>query len=75
MNSKGNHVDLCKEQFMRAKGSTFELIALCREIKFGTRQIENMHILYLSVFLLRLIYNCESWSNMTDKDYQALQSA
>ena len=34
-----------------------------------------MLILYQSVFLPRLIYNCESWSNMTDKDYQALQSA
>ena len=34
-----------------------------------------MLILYQCVFLPRLIYNCESWSNVTDKDYQALQSA
>ena len=74
-NSKGDYVDLCKERVGRAKGSTFELIALCREVKFGTRQIESMLILYQSVFLPRLICNCESWSNMTDKDYQALQSA
>ena len=74
-NSKDDYVDLCKERVERAKGSTFELIALCREVKFGTLQIENMLILYQSVFLQRLIYNCESWSNMTDKDYQALQSA
>ena len=33
----------------RAKGSTFELIALCCEVKFGTRQIENKLILYQSV--------------------------
>ena len=59
----------------RAKGSTFELTALCHEVKFGTRQTENMLILYKSVFLPRLIYNCESWSNMTDKGHQALQSA
>ena len=69
--SKGDYVDLCKERVGRAKGSTYELIAFCREVKFGTRQIENMLILYQSVFLPRLIYNCESWSNMTD--YQALQ--
>ena len=36
-NSKGDYVDLCKERVQRAKGSTFELIALCREVKFGTR--------------------------------------
>ena len=74
--SKGNYTDLCKDAVDRAKGSTFELIeSLSREVKFGTRQIENMLILYQSVFLPRLIYNCESWSNMTLKDYKALQSA
>ena len=73
--SKGNYTDLCKDRVDRAKGSTFGLIALCREVKFGTRQIENMLILYQSVFLPRLIYNCESWSNMTPKDYKVLQFA
>ena len=58
--SKGNYVGLCKERVGRAKGSTFELIALRCEAKFGIRQIENMLILYQSLFLLRLIYNCES---------------
>ena len=71
-NSKGNYTDLCKDKVDRAKSSTFELIALCREVKFGTGQIENMLMLYQSVFLPRLIYNCESWSNMTPKDYKVL---
>ena len=74
-NSKGNYTDLWKDRVDRAQGSTFELIALCREVKFGTCQIENMLILYQSVFLPRLIYNCEPWSNMTSKDYKVLQSA
>ena len=72
--SKGNYTELCKDRVDRAKGSTFELIALCREVKFGTRQIDNMFILYQSVFLPRLIYNCESWPNMIPKDYKVLQS-
>ena len=59
-NSQGNYTHLCKDRVDRAKGSIFELIALCREVKFGTRQIEDMLILYQSVFLPRLIYNCES---------------
>ena len=73
--SKGNYTDLCKDRVDRAERSTFELIALCREVKFGTRQIENMLILYQSVFLPQLIYNCQSWSNMTPKDSKILQSA
>ena len=63
-NSKRNYTDLCKDRVDRAKGSTFELIAVCR-VKFGTRQIENMLILYQSEFLPWLFYNCEPWSNMT----------
>ena len=66
---------MCKERVERAKGSTFKLIALCREVTFGTRQIEDMLILYQSVFLPRLICSYESWSNIADKDCQALQSA
>ena len=73
--SKGTYTDLCKDRVDGAKDSTFELIALCREVKFGTLQKENMLILYQSVFFPRLIYNCESWSNMTPKDYKVLQSA
>ena len=45
------------------------------EVTFGTQQIETMLILYQSIFLPRLICNCESWSNLRTKDYQALQSA
>ena len=74
-NSKGNYTDLRKCRVDRAKGSTFELTVLNREVKFGTHQIENRLILYQSVFLPQLIYNYESWSNMTPKDYKVLQSA
>ena len=73
-NSKGSYADLCKERVDRARGSTHELLALCREVTFGTQQIETMLILYQSIFLPRLIYNYESWSNLKTKDYQALQS-
>ena len=55
--------------------STHERLALCKEVKFGTQEIEAILILYQSVFLPRLIYSCESWSNLRTKDYQALQSA
>ena len=52
LNSKGNYIDLCRDRVDRAKGSTFELIALCREVKSGTRQIKNMLILHQSVSFL-----------------------
>ena len=51
-----------------------ELIALCKEIKFGKRQIGNMLVLYKAAFLPRLIYSCEAWSNLYKNDYIMLQN-
>ena len=73
-NTSGDNTTLCKERFLRAKGSTVELIALCKEIKFGKRQIENMLVLCKAVFLPRLIY-CEAWSNLDKDDYTMLQNS
>ena len=61
-NSKGSYADLCKDRVDRASGSIHELLALYREATFGTQQIETTLILYQSIFLPRLVYNCESWS-------------
>ena len=73
-NCKGNNKDLCKERVKKATETIIELMALCRETCFGIKQIECMLILYRSMFLPRLIYNCEAWSNMTKNDYETLQS-
>ena len=63
-NCKGNNKDLC------TTGTIIESMALCRETCFGIKQIECMLILYRSMFLTRMIYNCEAWSNMTKNDYE-----
>ena len=34
-----------------------------------------MLLLYQSIFLPGLIYNCEAWSNISEKDYKQLQNA
>ena len=73
-NCKGNNKDLCKERVKKATGTIIELMALCRDTCFGIKQIECMLILYRSMFLPRLIYNCEAWSNMTKNDYETLKS-
>ena len=56
-NTSGDNTAFCKERCLRAKGSTVELIALCKKIKFGKRQIENMLVLYKAVFLPWLTLN------------------
>ena len=55
-----------------AVGTTTELISLCKEVKFGKKQLSNMILLYFSVFLPRLIYSSETWSK---KNLLTLQNA
>ena len=74
-NTSGDNTTLCKERCLRAKDSTVELIAPCKEIKFRKRQIENMLMLYKAVFFPRLIHNCEAWSKLYKEDYKMLQNS
>ena len=52
-----------------------ELMAICREVVFGRKQIEVMLLLYRSVFLSRLLYNCEAWSNLSKNNIKSLQAS
>ena len=75
-NCQGNNSDLCKERVTKAiKGTIIELCFLCKGINMGNKQIESMLLLYKTVFMPRLIYNCEAWSNLTPKDYLTLQAS
>ena len=74
-NIKGDNSDMCRERHLKAKGTTVKLCSLSRGLSFGIRQIESMLILYITVFVPRLIYNCEAWSNLKAADYKILQSA
>ena len=66
---------MCRERHLKAKGTSVELCSLSRGLSLGIRQIESMLILYKTVFVPRLIYNCEAWSKLKAADYKILQSA
>ena len=74
-NCQGYNSDLCEERVAKAKDSIIELCSLCKGINMENRQIETMLLLYKTVFIPRLIYNCEACSNLTPKDYLILQAS
>ena len=59
-NRQGNNSDLCEERVTKAKGTIIELCSLCKGINIENKQIESMLLLYKTVFISRLIYNCEA---------------
>ena len=71
-----NDSDLCEERVTKAKGTMIEICSLCKGIDMENKQIESMLLLYNeTVFIPRLIYNCEAWSNLTPKDYLTLRAS
>ena len=70
LNSKGNNVALCKHRVDKSVASIIKIISLCKETNFGKHQIFSMMVMYQSVFLPRLIYNCESWSNLAQRYFR-----
>ena len=74
-NSKGNNVALCKYRVEKSVGSIIEIMSLCKETNFGKHQIFSVMVMYQPVCLSRLIYNCESRSNLTHQDISNLQGA
>ena len=72
---KGDNSELYKDRHDKVKGTITELFALSKGIKFGIKQTESLLLLYKTVFLLRLIYNCEAWSGLTTKDLKTLKSS
>ena len=56
---KGDTSELCKDRRDKVKGTITELFALSKGINFGIKQIESLLLLYKTVFLPRLTYNCE----------------
>ena len=73
--SKGDYSVRSDNRAKRAVGTTTELISLCKEVKFGKKQLSNMIPLYFSVFLPRLLYSSETWSYLTKKNLLTLQIA
>ena len=75
LNSRGDNSEMIKDRVGKAVGTTNEIISLCKEVNFGKNQISNMLLLYRSIFIPRLIYNCETWTNITLKDYASLRKS
>ena len=76
-NSREDNSAMIKDRVGKAVGTTNEIISLCKEVNFGKNQISNMLLLhvYQSIFIPWLIYNCETWTNITLKDYAFLRKS
>ena len=74
---RGNHNALITSRTKAAKVVITNIIALCTETTIGYNYIKVMLLLYKTVFVPSLIYNCQAWLHLSTTtnltDLQAIQ--
>ena len=73
-NNKGTNKNLVEERTKKGKACIVSSMALCSDTTMGIHAVETLLLLYRSLFLPVVLYNAQSWSNITKTETQALQT-
>ena len=73
INEKGNNSDMINEKIKNAKAALTNCLAMCNEVTMGLFFVKSSMILYQSVFLGTLLFNCQSWRNLTKSNLKQLE--
>ena len=71
-NSKGNNDDLMKDRVKRGTTTTVSIQSYLRETSLGCHTLSAHLLLHNSILLPSMIFNSESWSNITDKNMKTI---
>ena len=72
INEKGNNKDLVMDRSNKGKSVMANCLALCNEITMGIHYVQAAILLYNTVFLSTVIFNCQAWTNLTKEDEKKL---
>ena len=73
-NSKGNNNDLIESRIRTGKQKIGVIQEFCKEIALINYEIQIMLQLYESMFLSTVLFNCQSWTNLTNTHIESLQT-
>ena len=72
-NSAGTNKHLVDDRTKKGQACIISAMSMCSENTMGVYSIETMLLLYNSLFLPVVLYNSQSWSNLTKKDINTLK--
>ena len=72
-NQQGTNSDLIEDRVKKGKGRMVSILALCEESGLGRYTVLSMVLLYHSVFVQMLIFNCQAWSHITKENILSLE--
>ena len=74
INHKNNNEDMLCEKVKKAIGKLISIFATVNDVTLGVYQYNALVLLYHSYYLPTLIFNCQSWTNITNKDITKLRT-
>ena len=73
-NKQGNNKDLIEDRVKRGIQAKTGIIAFLKENNCGIHSISVSLLLYHSIFVGSVLFNCQAWSNLTSQDLKKLNT-
>ena len=72
-NHRGTNSDLIVDRVRKCTGKMISILALCEESGLGRYTVQSAILLYKTMFVQMLIFNCQGWSHLTQENLSTLQ--
>ena len=72
-NAKGNNEALIKDRTAKAIRCLVGCFSECHAVTMGCKAINSLLLLYKTVYLPTIIFNCEAWDSITKSEWEKLQ--
>ena len=72
-NRKGSNKDLINDRIAKGMRCLRNTIAECTDTTLGQYAIESSMLLYKTVFVKTILFNCGAWCNLTKQNIESLQ--
>ena len=73
INKRGNNTDLVEDRVKRGKEVIIRAMSICDK-SMGSYSVEILMVLYRSLFLSVVLFNCQAWSKITTNNIHKLRT-
>lgn len=73
-NSRGDNNDLIQDRVIRGTRCLVSVMSECNVITRGCLELLVLILMYRSLFIPTVLYNCEAWNNLTQEQLKELQT-
>ena len=74
ISANGNNDNLIQDRVKKGKSITISALSLCNDMTLGYHYIESALLLYRTIFLASVLFNSQTWTNITKTQIMQLRT-